>query len=86
MNKLLMITFVSLLSIAPQINAANTDNELEAISNNQLLNGYKHIGGGLMKVMFWEVYQAEFYVKLTANQQPIDSSGLFDNSGVFPQA
>lgn len=44
-------------------------------SNAQLLDGYKHLGNGLMKVMFWEVYEAELYVQKIPFKE-----------NVFPQA
>jgi len=79
MSKLLITSFVFFMSITPLLNAATTDNPLEAAPKNQLLSGYNHIGGGLMKVIFWQVYQAEFYAKFTDNQQYFDAN-------TFPQA
>lgn len=79
MNKFLIIMFASLSLITPLTYAENADNQLDIIPKNQLLNGYQRIGSGLMKVMFWQVYQAEFYAKLAMNQS------TFDNS-TFPQA
>lgn len=79
MNKLLIILLAFLLLIAPLTYAKNADNQLDISSNNQLLNGYQRIGSGLMKVMFWQVYQAELYAKLAVNQPTFDKN-------TFPQA
>lgn len=83
MNKLHVITLVFLLSGALFNNTFAVDNQLKSTSKNQLLNEYNLIGSGLMKVMFWEVYQAEFYVKPPVNQQSFDN---VDHNNVFPQA